>query len=221
VLCLAVPLSAGTVTVFDRSATDGQAGDGMWAYYQYASWSQTSSYSNVSISAPLSGVSGGDVLADEPYQGVNFWLMNLVGPGASAANEIASTTVYGVGSGYSAYGIFNGLDLGPGTYYLLMETNCYTAFDGYELTDRPLVRWGQAYGSNLSLTGDAGVTDLGDGYVWNPDNVNPVYGPASGFMSKSQDLLINVVGDTDATPEPAAFGLVGLALAGFFVWRKR
>jgi uncharacterized protein (TIGR03437 family) len=76
------------------------------------SWTQTGTYSNVSISAALAN--GPD----------NVFLTNKIGPGTTAANVIASATpaIAGQTSGAASLTtLFTGLTLGPGTYYLVVQ----------------------------------------------------------------------------------------------------
>jgi PEP-CTERM motif len=92
----------GTATLF-RSGNDGQ-----WLGQQ---WSFTQAFRDVSISAgvDLSGVSG------------EAWLMNAIGPTATAANVLETVSFDSPGSGTIRF--FNNLDLQPGAYFFLLTVN--------------------------------------------------------------------------------------------------
>ena len=81
---------------------------------ELAFWTQTTTFSNMTISATLNGCGLSDI--DDVY------LTNNFSPAASVANEIARGSVLVNGSGQSAYTLFTGLTLGPGTYYLTVVT---------------------------------------------------------------------------------------------------
>src|SRR5271156_811648 len=81
------------------------------------SWTQTGSYTDVTISAFLSSLGGSDGTG-------TVYLTDQIGPGTTVANQIAETTVSGLAFGpATATTVFSGLDLGPGTYYLVTANN--------------------------------------------------------------------------------------------------
>ncbi len=89
------------------------------------SWTQTGSFSNVSIAAPL---------ANGPDQ---IYLTNSIGPSATQQNVIASVTlpITGQTSGAASLTpLFTGLNLGPGTYYLVVQGGDWDIVDGGQTT---------------------------------------------------------------------------------------
>jgi hypothetical protein len=87
------------------------------------SWTQTGSFSNVSIAAPL---------ANGPDQ---IYLTNAIGPAATQQNVIASVMlpITGQTSGAASLTtLFTGLNLGPGTYYLVVQGGDWDIVDGGE-----------------------------------------------------------------------------------------
>src|SRR5579872_3534422 len=96
--------SAGTVysvtgTPNDFAYTLGGTSDQMLV----SSWTQTGSYTNVSISAVLG--SG---------EAISVYLTNQIGPGTTVANEIATTSIT-PGSSPQTETLFSGLSLGAGS----------------------------------------------------------------------------------------------------------
>jgi hypothetical protein len=82
------------------------------------SWTQTGSYTDVTISAFLSSATDGALGTGTIY------LTDQIGPGTTVANQIAETTVSGLAfPQLTATSLFSGLDLGPGTYYLITASN--------------------------------------------------------------------------------------------------
>ncbi|MGA2255528.1 MAG: hypothetical protein ABSG53_12765, partial [Thermoguttaceae bacterium] len=104
---LPVPLRAAIII-----STDGQgnAGYGLLdEYVRAAGWSQTSTYSGVTITAEIdpgigSGTSG------------TAYLMTQIGPGTTSAEQIATASFSATGSAFSPAlnTLFTGLTLGPG-----------------------------------------------------------------------------------------------------------
>jgi hypothetical protein len=84
-------------------------------------WTQTGTFSNVSIGANLATSNGISTSTGIAY------LLNMIGPGASSSNEVATPfniTVTGNPGVNSMTPLFSGLTLGPGTYYLaIIPTN--------------------------------------------------------------------------------------------------
>ena len=160
------------------------------------SWTQTGSYSNVSISAFLSNSGATGTGSGTVY------LTDSIGAGTTATiNEIAHTTVSGIARAPStAVGLFSGLTLGPGTYYLITASN----LGGNGLA------W-NAYNSFTQTTAP--------GVVINPEETGPVglveaaYPPASVFNPGQEGLEFQVTGDlTAVVPEPTTLWLAAAAL---------
>ncbi len=90
---------------------------GGWAhinvYAPMAAWTQTATYSGLNIAAMLNG-------GDATTTGT-FYLMDQVGRGTTTAHELARASFSITGSSFrpELVTIFDGLTLGPGTYYLV------------------------------------------------------------------------------------------------------
>jgi hypothetical protein len=162
------------------------------------SWTQTSAFTNVVISA---GVGGGFFTA--PPGSGTFYLMNAIGPGTTVANQLNSTTFSGL-VGLSTLPLFSGLTLGPGTYYLVLG--------------------GLASGSGWQETGSPFVPVIvtGSGVTNNPPLVviggGAGYPPASSFSSFPGQFFYQVTGD--AVPEPATFFYALIGLGAALVWKR-
>ncbi len=164
-----------------------------------ASWTQTGSYSNVSISAVL-----------ENGTSINAYLVNQIGPGTTVANQIAATSI-SPATLVETDTLFSGLSLGGGTYYLVLAAPGSANVAGWYGTNSPTV------------TTDTGVTGNLDVFVSDQNgSPNDAYAPASTFFLAGTSLLLTVTGDSGSpVPEPSSFILVGLAGAFLFCAKSR
>ena len=140
--------SAGNILTID--GPDGDAENGYGGYnissgleYLAQSWTQTSEYDNVSISAAFANFLG------DAGNSVTAYLTSSIGPSTTSA--IATTTVSEPASGDAMVSLFSGLDLTAGTYYLVLQ--------GDDPSDGDL--W--YFTSNSNIAGDA-VYDGGEYY---------------------------------------------------------
>jgi hypothetical protein len=159
-----------------------------------SSWAETGSYTNVSISAVLSNQFDGNANST-----LTAYLTDQIGPGTTAANVIASTSVTPTNFEETDT-LFTGLSLGPGSYYLVLAAP--GDFAGW---------WGA---NSPTITTEPGVTDTGDYHADHPNGgPNDAFPPASVFLADGADnFLYTVTGDaSSAAPEPSTLILAGLA----------
>ncbi len=138
------------------------------------SWTQSSAYSDVSISATLGWPEGSPT--PPPVLAGTAYLMNQVGPGASGANEIASAP-FTTALGFTDTNLFLGLNLGGGTYYLVLSSN-----------DGPF--WANSVGPLTTLSTAPGVQFNGNYISFDED----AYPPSEMFSSDPRDFLFSVSG---------------------------
>ncbi|MEJ2684557.1 MAG: hypothetical protein P8Z71_09200 [Candidatus Sulfobium sp.] len=158
-------------------------------------WSQSGTYSNVSITMPLRDESTGS-----PIAGVEgtVYLMNQIGPGTTSAHEVAPpVSISGLTDTFVPYTLFSGLTLPPGNYYIVLSSTN---------TD-PLSMSAEGTGNSTVTTG-IGVNALGSEAPETPD----AYPPASSLtLSQPGNLFITVTGDLVST---AAVSVPALDIAG-------
>jgi hypothetical protein len=214
VRCAAAVFLAGSAWggAIITTAVNGSTGSGGGPFA--VSWTQTGSYTNVAIGAVLASDNGLSTATGTAY------LMNLIGPSATSANEV-TTPFTGIAAGgnnsLSEVPLFSGLSLGPGTYYLVIVPADFNQVDSLD--------W--------DFTTTAAVT-LGSGVTENSDQVvsgSPAgFGPASTFVTEANHQLFSVTGDASqgppppsGAPEPSTVMMMagGLAAIGTFARRSR
>lgn len=182
--------------VYQVSGPTGTAWTASASQILYGSWTQSGSYTSVSVSALVSG------------NNMSAYLTNLIGPAATSGNVIASTTFSAV---LALRELFSGLSLGPGTYFLVVGGTGTGS-------------WPQA--SPPAVTADTGVTGNGYGFCNSagPTGICNFTNPyASTFVNASPDsqyLVDGVLAGVGQVPEPATAGMVAAALAALAGWRK-
>lgn len=166
----------------------------------YASWSQSVTYTNVSIYANLFSVN-----SPTPATGIAY-LVSQVGPGTTSADEYVSPFNISLTTGTSTPTLlFSGLTLAPGDYFLVIHPTSELEWDnGVAAPVRVL-----GTGVTVSATPEK-----------NQGTIDP-YAPASNF-TQTGGLIYSVTGDlASEVPEPATGALI-LAGAGLlWLGRKR
>ncbi len=170
----------------------------------YGSWTQTGSYTGVSIGATLySGIAGDTGTA---------FLSTSVGTGATALYSAAFNFP---SSSSGVVSLFSGLTLGPGTYYLVIEST-YSGESCRESLESCSTAW-IATDEVPTITEDSGVTGNGFGIAAPTPGSNPL---VASYTSPDEDLFFTV---TSAIPEPGTLPLLGSGLllaVGIKLWRK-
>ncbi|MDB6112971.1 MAG: hypothetical protein JWR69_4721 [Pedosphaera sp.] len=191
IACLASGASAQTVI----STVDGNNGMSFFnAYADMVSWTQTSTYSQVSIQVMLNG-NGGTTAG-------TFYLMTQVGANTTTASELAHSS-FSV-SKLELVPLFTGLTLGPGTYYLVGSGS---GPGGWELTvgNQPVVA---APGVSLDINNFK-------------SQINNSYAPANDFSSwyypPEARPPYNLEFMIQAVPEPAPATLLAAGLLSLLI----
>jgi hypothetical protein len=153
------------------------------------SWTQSRTYTDVVISAVVSG-SVNDVLA--------AYLTTRIGPGTTVADEITHASVALPGNSFSSLAIVSIPLLPSGTYYLTLSSSGTTG----DLAETIVP----------AATIDTGVTRNPDFGFSNPSGYPPdndVLTPPIGGL-----FVFSATGNVATVPEPAYGFLLGAALAG-------
>jgi MYXO-CTERM domain-containing protein len=206
---LALPAFGATiVSDLYNGFTSGNSGG-----FHVVTWTQTGSYTGVSIGANLGTANGLSTSTGTAY------LMDLIGPTATSLNEVTapfSISVTGNPSINTMTPLFSGLSLGPGTYYLVINPTSTGQSDSLDwaLTGTPL------------QTLDSGVTQGTD-----LTNSGAVAGfpPASSTTTEANSLIFVVNGTMttsmpptpSGTPEPSSLALAALGFSALAAWRFR
>lgn len=167
---------------------------------QAASFTITQTYTDVSISAYLSAAN-----LVMPGQGT-VYLTDQIGPGTTVANQISSIALSGVGfAPLTTTDLFSGLTLGPGTYYIVTDSNTGGRLGWDDFTGN----------TDLASTGNTTNTDLNG-------TDNGGYPPANTFTSQGtfEDFDVSTPATT-VTPEPSGLVLMGTGLLGVAGLLKR
>jgi hypothetical protein len=169
---------------------------------QAAGWSQTESFTNVTVEADLGGLYSAFEINNAGTG--HAYLMRQIGPGTTVANQVAFTTFPGVG-GNVALGmttLFTGLTLGPGTYYLVLGSDAASAGT-----------W--AVDTSPTINGAIGSAYLGRFWINGDDSpLNPAFLPAEDIQSfAAHGLPFRVTGDSRTElPEPSSLLLAGTGI---------
>jgi hypothetical protein len=205
-VCALLAQAAGAATIIQSNGNSGGSVPlGYYAPYApnntpivYAvEWTQTAAFTNIDVTA------------------------NLFTPGSPGTVNYALVTALGAGTTFAADGIIRGsattpanpanvdlfhlASLGPGTYFLVL--------------DSPVANTSWQY--NFPITGNYtmanGVAFDGD-QMSSASSINASYTPGSSFFGVGLPVEFAVTGT--ATPEPATFGLLAMALAGVWIGQR-
>jgi hypothetical protein len=211
---MAPSCQAATLIDFDdNNPTGGRIGAlSDWQIW-YASWSQTVSSNNTTISAIIDQNFGVTVPG-------HAWLMNQVGPGTTVTNLVAETDFNApalsnanfVDLSTAPYAtLFTGLSLTPGTYYLILQ-------GPYYLGNGDTYQWFGDY-SGITIAAVTGFTVGAYGFTNSPN----LYIPSStfNFPLPSDSYLFYRVEGVTTTPEPTTILLFGLGLVGLAGVRRK
>lgn len=203
----AIATSATASTIISTDTGPGGGWNGNAAAAQ--GWTQTSSYTNVTISAEINTGQTPGAIGDA-------YLTNQIGTGTTTANQIAATaySVTGANNAYSDVTLFTGLTLGPGTYYLVITSPDYNTTSNGE-------GWELDLSSGVADTGVALMSAVNT----YPNSGIQTYAPADSFTGNiggnSYDFSVTAE-PTAATPEPAPLAcLIAAVGLGAVLRRKR
>jgi len=203
-------------------AVGGVSGSSVDTFTGAITWTQSSTYDNVAITADLSFVLG----TGATQYTLTAFLMSAIGPGTTTAQQLASSTLTDSNTGFTTRTLFSGLTLGPGTYYLVLwgPNDCSSPGGGPGgtgcQTTPSEARW--AATSSPSITTAPGVTG-GNELVAN--GPSPVYPPAQTFVSSGGFVVFSVTGDPagggSGVPEPSSLSMLGLGVLGLLGFARR
>ncbi len=176
-------------------------------------FSLSTEHTNVDIIATLAAFDPGG------NWNLTAYLTTQIGPGTTAANEIASSSSVITLAGsqvtapytFSPQTIFSGLSLGPGNYYLLLS-GTFSTTNAW---------WVSSASSGLTTTGSGAATVLAP-YLYGAGAPDP-YLPAGNFTSGSGAAFgfwFSISGEAvESVPDP---GTAVFALPGFvLIWLLR
>jgi len=128
---------------------------------------------------------------------VTAWLTNAVGPATTAGNVIASNVFSSQNGNQQQYTALSGFNVGPGTYYLVLEAVSQNNLVGWDYTTSPVV-------TGTLVSGDLGAVP----------SAPFTFGPSATFNPGTGDFLFQV---TSTTPEPGSAILLGIGIGGFAI----
>lgn len=205
VVASAAPSQAAAILAVDEGPGTGPAIGSQQNQYVGVSWTQSGTWTDVTVSAPLWTTSVAHTLGWA-------WITQHVGPGVQPGDELDSNDIT-FPQGQAAWTtLFSGLTLGPGTWYVIVSVAPAASDVGYRA-------WRNGDGS--PLTG-SGVT-YGSVQLTTSVLSNTAYPPASMFVTNYPSLAISVTGngpyvpidpgdDTPAVPEPGSLVLLAAAM---------
>jgi len=189
---LTVPSRTSATTILDITGPNYVPSTIGSSYFQVvgSAWSIDQEYNDVSITTVLDAISG--------QSSGTAYLVTQIGPGATPASEVASSSFSVTGS-YTPTTLFTGLALPTGTYYLVLSSSNEGL--GWWGTLQPVVQ------------AAPGVVDVGGIVAGSDRSIGPVdynYPPGSTFdgpfAADQGASFIDITGSE--APEPATWVLL-------------
>jgi hypothetical protein len=195
-------LSAGTIlSITDNPSFSSGVGLATIAF----GWHQSSTFTNENISFVLvDATSGGPIAGVE----ATIYLMNLVGPAATAANELAAPVQISGLSGFTTVNPFTGLTLGPGNYWVVIAATTDSSAS---------VQYSS--GAAIEVVG-SGVTDLGE-TAGTPVAFAPAFTPFGPPITPNFTLSVTGTAAVAGVPEPSTAAMTIGAIAVLGLLRRR
>lgn len=169
------------------------------------SWTQTASFSDVTIHASL-------VSIDESFRDGTAYLTNAIGPGTTPAAEVAPPENFTAPVASTAFGpvpltvLFSSLNLGPGTYYLVLSAPFQNQTFGsplsWQIPTDPVITTAASATNGSAFEANTSVS-----------TVNP-FPPASSFLITEQPMF-----DVTSVPEPTTSILL-ISVAALILYRS-
>jgi hypothetical protein len=206
-------LASTTVVSVKDSGDLDQRGElfigGQFSNAVAASWTQSSTFSNVLIDASLAS-------SDASFRSGTAYLTNAIGPQTTASAVLAFTSFTAPFDNPSEVVspltvLFSSLTLGPGTYYLVISAPFRDETDGSPLTwqipENPIISMAPSATLDFSVLANTFFSTV------------DAFPPASAFLL---DPVDHPLFDVVSTPEPQAIWLVliGLTFAAGLKFRK-
>jgi hypothetical protein len=175
------------------------------AQFEEQGWTQTQTYTDVSIQVALYSWTPGAIFTGTAY------LTNAIGPGAnSSVSDSATYSGETESTTPEIITLFSGLTLGPGSYFLTLSS-------ADNAGNMPGAIWDECAVSPCSPIAIApGVTLLSQNFA-GATNENSSFPPDSSFSAASQILNLTVTGNPadPSAPEPSSLAAVLAAAAAW------
>jgi hypothetical protein len=206
---LQTPAAAGTIVSVNGLSPSDALAMGSGDQFLAVHWSETTSFSNVNISADIACFRG-----CTPTSGVEAWLMTQIGPGTTTLQQVATTSVNFLPT-FSFVNLFSGLTLGTGDYYLVLSSP--SSVDA---------SWAGASDANATVVTAPGVSreDMlisANAFNGTPDYVFPPDSAWDRSATSGGDDYNLEFQVSNAVPEPSTFFLTSGGVLAAIIIRKR
>lgn len=197
-------LPAGASTIIQSSGnSEASVPLGFYAPYGTAtvyavSWSQSSAYRNVAVTANLFNAGGGGT--------VDYTLATAIGPSTSFAQDGIVRGSVATPANPTDLTLFTLPELGAGTYYLVLDSPTANS------------AWQYNFPFTSNYTAAPGVSFRGD---WQAQfgAIDSAYTAGSAFSGISFPVEFSVTGTAAAVPEPSYLPMAGLLMIGLAAGR--